>query len=257
MVAPRLWTRRRYPGPGRPPCAPRDLRYPKMRESWVATTSARPFTSPGASQQVDHLGAGFVVEITGRFIAQDQRRVARKGARDGDPLLLSAAELRRQRVQAFAETDDVEHLLRPLTRLSTRRPADQERHGDIVLRGERGQQVESLENESEDSPRNRARSRRPMTPGSRPMTAQSPASRSSIAPMMDSKVVLPQPDGPTSNSNSPSKTSRSTPRSAATVASPAPNDFVTPRQRTIARDGDDDITHSGPARSIAPRYRCG
>jgi hypothetical protein len=52
--------------------------------------------------------------------------------------------------------------------------------------------------------------------------------------MMDKSVVLPQPDGPTSNNNSPSNTSRSTPRSAATVAAPAPNALVTPRQRTIS-----------------------
>src|SRR5258708_38632091 len=50
--------------------------------------------------------------------------------------------------------------------------------------------------------------------------------------MMEIKVVFPHPDGPTSMSSSPRRTSRSIPRSAITLASPVPYVFVTPRQWT-------------------------
>src|SRR5580700_360908 len=47
-----------------------------------------------------------------------------------------------------------------------------------------------------------------------------------------SKVDLPQPEGPTSTTNSPSLISTSTPR----ITSTAPNDFVTLRISTAATD---------------------
>src|ERR1700687_991950 len=50
--------------------------------------------------------------------------------------------------------------------------------------------------------------------------------------MMEIKVVFPHPDGPTSMSSSPRRTSRSMPRSAITFVSPVPYVFVTPRQLT-------------------------
>src|SRR5258708_5255018 len=67
--------------------------------------------------------------------------------------------------------------------------------------------------------------------------------------MTEIKVVFPHPDGPTSMSNSPRRTSRSMPRSAITRASPVPYVFVTPRQWT---------TNSafGPAPSMAYSIVC-
>jgi hypothetical protein len=50
--------------------------------------------------------------------------------------------------------------------------------------------------------------------------------------MTEIKVVFPHPDGPTNMSSSPRRTSRSTPRSAITLASPVPYVFVRPRQWT-------------------------
>ena len=42
-----------------------------------------------------------------------------------------------------------------------------------------------------------------------------------MAPMTFSSVVLPQPDGPMSATNSPRRTVRSTPRSAPTAVAPS------------------------------------
>src|SRR5262249_39929062 len=50
--------------------------------------------------------------------------------------------------------------------------------------------------------------------------------------MTERSVVLPQPEGPTSISNSPARTSRSTPRKACTAPVPWPKVFLRPLQRT-------------------------
>src|SRR6266700_6423192 len=67
--------------------------------------------------------------------------------------------------------------------------------------------------------------------------------------MMEIKVVFPHPDGPTSMSSSPRRTSRSMPRSAITPVSPVPYVFVTPRQLTAN-------CSLGPAGSIAYSIVC-
>ena len=49
-------------------------------------------------QQVEHLGRGAGVEVAGRLVADQQRRVVGQRAGDRDPLLLAAGQLRRQLV---------------------------------------------------------------------------------------------------------------------------------------------------------------
>src|SRR5215471_12357484 len=55
--------------------------------------------------------------------------------------------------------------------------------------------------------------------------------------IMEIRVVLPQPDGPTRSVSCPSYTSRSTPRRASVLVPLAPNSFVTPLQDTAACNG--------------------
>ena len=45
-------------------------------------------------QQIDHLLAGLAIEIAGRLVGQQQRRLRRESAGDGDALLLAARKLR-------------------------------------------------------------------------------------------------------------------------------------------------------------------
>ena len=57
---------------------------------------------------------------------------------------------------------------------------------------------------------------------SSPSTVHSPPSRSSTPAMTEMSVVFPQPEGPTSMSSSPERTSMSTPRRAFTAELPLP-----------------------------------
>ena len=43
-------------------------------------------------EQAENFVAGFAVEIAGRFVAEQQRRIGDDGARDADALLLAAGE---------------------------------------------------------------------------------------------------------------------------------------------------------------------
>src|SRR3954468_4339611 len=66
-----------------------------------------------------------------------------------------------------------------------------------------------------------------------------------MAPMIDSSVVLPLPDGPIITRTSPRRTSRSTSSRACTAVSPAPYTLLTPRT-AIADASIVDITRSTP-----------
>src|SRR5258708_36448808 len=100
-----------------------------------------------------------------------------------------------------------------------------------------------------DTPRKRVRSFWSMLSKSWPSTSQLPESWLRIAAMTEIKVVFPHPDGPTSMSNSPRRTSTSMPRSAITLASPVPYVFVKPRQWTAN-------SALGPAASMAYSMVC-
>ena len=57
-------------------------------------------------QQVEDLVAGLAVEVAGRLVAEQQRRVGDDGAGDADALLLAARELARVVVGAVGQADD-------------------------------------------------------------------------------------------------------------------------------------------------------
>ena len=64
------------------------------------------------------------VEVAGRLVADEQRRVVDERARDRDALLLAAGELVGQRVRLVREADHREHLGHlPADRRSGARPA--------------------------------------------------------------------------------------------------------------------------------------
>ena len=56
-------------------------------------------------QQIGDLPSGVAIEIAGGLIGDDQHRVRRKSAGDGDALLLTAGQLPGIMGQAFAQTD--------------------------------------------------------------------------------------------------------------------------------------------------------
>ena len=56
-------------------------------------------------EDAHHLDAGPRVEVAGRLVGEENRRVRDQRARDGDALLLAAGELIRMVIGAIAETD--------------------------------------------------------------------------------------------------------------------------------------------------------
>ena len=59
-------------------------------------------------QQIEDLVAGLAIEIAGRLVAEQQRRVGDDRARNADALFLSARQLPRIVLRAFGEADDLQ-----------------------------------------------------------------------------------------------------------------------------------------------------
>ena len=59
-------------------------------------------------QQIEDLVAGLAIEIAGRLVAEQQRRVGDDGARDADALLLAARQLTRVVLRAIGQPDDLQ-----------------------------------------------------------------------------------------------------------------------------------------------------
>ena len=68
----------------------------------------RPAGRVELAEQGDDLGAGVAVEVAGRLVGEDQRRLRHERAGDGDALLLAAGQLRRLVVDAVAEAQPLE-----------------------------------------------------------------------------------------------------------------------------------------------------
>ena len=98
-------------------------------------------------QERQHLGAGAGVQVAGRLVGEDHLRPAHQRPRAGHALLLAAGELAGPVLEPLAEVQDLDHLVPPLLR---RLPAGQvQRQQDVLLGGQRGQQVEGLEDEAD------------------------------------------------------------------------------------------------------------
>ena len=101
------------------------------------------------SQQFHHAFARFVVERRGRFVAKNQARFVDERASESDPLLLAAGEFVRQSIQAIAQTQLHKHRLRLIDGGAPTDSGGEERNRGVLGRGQRGQQIILLVNESE------------------------------------------------------------------------------------------------------------
>ena len=148
------------------------------------------------------------VEISGRFVREQNQRFTRNGPRDGDALLLTAGELRGIMLDAMRHPDALERLLHALAPLRGRHAAIRERQLDVLVDGEIADQVEGLEDESDLSVPNarpiRSRQRLTGLTGQRVL----PGGGRVEQPNIESRVVLPHPDGPPIATYSPSRISR-------------------------------------------------
>ena len=99
------------------------------------------------AHQFENLGARLRVEIPGRLVGEDDRRLAHESAPDCDSLLLSSGELRGTMRPAVLEPDLLHQLGNPgLVGLLTR---DRKRQDDVFLGVQHRQQVEELEDEAD------------------------------------------------------------------------------------------------------------
>ena len=73
------------------------------------------------SSSVEDVVGALAIEVAGRLVGDDDRRVVDDGARDGDALLLPAGELARVVLHAVLEADDAQRGLRALLALGRRR----------------------------------------------------------------------------------------------------------------------------------------
>src|SRR5436190_1890166 len=104
-------------------------------------------------EDVHDLDARPRIEVPGRLVRQQDRRLVDQRARDGDALLLAARQLVGIVIHALAEADDLEDLFgaaMPLGGLHLRRPGVVEQQQlDVVERRRPRQQVEALEHEAD------------------------------------------------------------------------------------------------------------
>ena len=95
--------------------------------------------------------AGLAVEVAGRLVGEQQRRLVHQRAGDGDALLLAAGKLVGMMVGALAEADQFERVHGAfvlLVRLDAVAVV-KHRHFDIFQRRGARQQVETLENKAD------------------------------------------------------------------------------------------------------------
>ena len=102
-------------------------------------------------EQVEDLGTGGGVEVSRGFVGEQQTGVADECPGDGDALLLAAGQPGRQVVLAARQADGGEQAacLGPLVVAGAER---QHRGGHVVAGGQRGEQMEPLEHETDPAP---------------------------------------------------------------------------------------------------------
>lgn len=100
-------------------------------------------------EQAGDLVADLGVEIRGRLVGQDHRRLVRQRPCDGHPLLLSAGQFGGLEPQPWSEAEAGEKALGRGTAFATGDTGQVEHELDILLCRQRRQQVEVLKDESE------------------------------------------------------------------------------------------------------------
>src|SRR5205823_1600492 len=100
-------------------------------------------------EHLQDLRADGRIEIRGRFIGEQNRRAAGERARDRDALLLSAAQIARQKMFAVGEIDRVNDAIGFCARVVASNPFHIQRVLDILDRGERWKKIELLKDEAE------------------------------------------------------------------------------------------------------------
>ena len=186
-------------------------------------------------QQVEDLVAGLAIEVAGRLVAEQQRRVGDDRAGDADALLLAAGELARVVLRAVGEADDLQRDRRTrLRRSAFDSLVSSSGSSTLRSRGQHRQQVVELEDEADvpRAPARRAAPPRQLVDALAADLDRCPPVGVSSPPIRLSSVVLPEPDGPISARKSPCGMSRLTPCSTSMRSLPRWKTLWTSRTRT-------------------------
>src|SRR5437588_2316829 len=89
------------------------------------------------------------IEVARRFVSKEDRRLARKSARDRDTLLLTTGELAGQMLRAMAHADALQRFEHKTFALTRGHAAVGQRQLDVFVNGQVADEVKALENESD------------------------------------------------------------------------------------------------------------
>ena len=109
----------------------------------------RPFLVQFA-EQVHHFLSVFTVQVTGRFVGEDQLRVGHYGAGNGDTLLLAAGQLLREMLFAVHDRHPFHCFLYLFLSLGSRYTHVEQRKFYILVYIQLVDQIETLEDEPDN-----------------------------------------------------------------------------------------------------------
>ena len=170
--------------------------------SCVAISSVTPTSLKRAnSSMISSDSSGSRLPVGSSAISTSGRGATR--ARDADALLLAGRE-RDRRVRLAAEQADlVERRAHALLDLAAARARDHERQRDVVEHAAVVEQLVILEHDAEPLPKRAGSGGAGSAPCSGCSRARVPRVGRSISAISRSSVLLPAPDGPVRNANSP------------------------------------------------------
>ncbi len=174
----------------------------------------------GVTHERQDFAARGAVEVAGGLIGEDDLGLAGQCSGHGNSLLLTTREFTRAMAEAFAQTHGVNHVLQPrFVRLGS---SEVHREGDVLPCGQRWNEVEGLEDESEPVPAEQCE----FTLAGHGQVCVTNERRARIeaieSGMQCIKVDLPEPEGPMMAVKWPAMKSTSTLSSATTSVSPVP-----------------------------------
>ena len=181
-----------------------------MSSSWVAMTMVVPVAVDPVEQPHD-VEADRGVEVAGGLVAEQDRRLVDERAGDRHALLLTAGQLVRQPLLLAVRGRPSRASRARSAGSAWRERADHlQGEGDVLVDGLVRQQPEVLEDGADLAAQRAAPCGRAGRPSSRPATRTWPPVARSSRRTRRSRVDLPEPDGPTTKTNSPRSTSRLT-----------------------------------------------
>src|SRR6266540_6605783 len=99
-------------------------------------------------EQIEDFLAGLRVELSCGLVREEQGRIVRQRDRNGDPLLLTAAQLVRPMARTLGEADEIKEFLRPSLPGRAVLGGEAHRQLDVLLGGQCRDEVEELEDEA-------------------------------------------------------------------------------------------------------------